>query len=121
MEKEIYLKLTEDEVETITMALHYQDERMSENCIKPVEPENADLITKIITQEGIICRPYVVVGVHDNDRIYIPKKIVVMATDVEDAIDTAKKKMKRTSEDAFTVKPEDVHEMTEDEFVVMEV
>lgn len=73
---------------------------------------------KIYHQEDTVCRPYVVVGVHDNGRQYLRKRVIVMAEDVESAIDYAREKLEKTSEDYFKVNPDDVHEMKDDEFSV---
>jgi len=116
MEKEVYLKLTEDDVVTITCALRSQYN--GGDNLNFIGSENDDLIAKIYSQEGTICRPFVVTGVHDNGASYINKKVVVMATNIEDAIDSAKNYLEKHSDDWFAVKPEDVHEMTDNEFIV---
>ena len=117
--KDVYLKLTPDEVATITYALRTQYD--NGDNLNFDGTENDELITKICAQEYSVQRPYVVVGVHDNGRRYIPKKVIVMAEDAESAIGYAKKKIENTSEDYFKVDPEKVHEMTEDEFSVEEL
>lgn len=114
--KEVYLKLTEDEVEDIKIALRSQ--YANSDNLNITGHENDELIQKIYSQEDTICRPYVVVGVHDNGRQYIPKRVIVMAEDAKWAIEYAKEKLEKTSEDVFRVKPEDVHEMQDDEFAV---
>jgi len=114
--KEIYLKLTEDEIEDVICALSSQYAH-SDN-INITGEENDELILKINLQKDSICRPYVVTGVHDNGCQYLNKRMVVMAEDAKWAIEYAKEKLEKTSEDVFKVKPEDVHEMAEDEFIV---
>lgn len=113
MENEIYLKLSKDDIETVKFALRSQSDNLNFDG-----SENDELITKIYCQEDTICRPYVVVGIHDNGRQYLKKRVIVMAEDDKSAIEYAKKKLERTSEDYFKVNPEDVHEMKDDEFFV---
>lgn len=114
--KELYLKLTQDEIDDIKCALRSQYE--GGDNINFTGHENDDLIQKIYNQEDTICRPYVVMGIHDNGRQHIKKRVIVMAEDAKWAIEYAKEKLEKTSEDVFKVNPEDVHEMTDDEFVV---
>lgn len=115
-EKEIYLKLTEDEADDVICALMSQW-RGGDN-INITGEENDELICKINCQKDSICRPYVVIGVHDDGRQYLKKRVVVMAESAKLAIEYAKEKLERTSEDVFKVNPEDVHEMRDDEFSV---
>lgn len=117
--KDLYLKLTPDEVEDIECALRSQ--YANSDNLNFTGHENDELIQKIYNQRDSICRPYVVVGVHDNGRRYTPKRVIVMAEDAKWAVEYAKEKLEKTSEDVFTVKPEDVHEMTDEEFAVEEI
>lgn len=118
MENEIYLKLSKDEIETIKYALNFQNDVYSSNSMNHDGSENENIVCKICCQEDTICRPYVVVGIHDDGRQYLKKRVIVMAEDADSAIDYARERLEKTSEDVFKVNPDDVHEMQDDEFSV---
>ena len=112
---EIYLRLTKDEIEDIKCALRSQYE--GGDNINFTGHENDDLIQKIYNQEDTICRPYVVKGVHHVDMLNLPTTVVVMAEDPKWAIEYAQEKLEKRDGGKFEANIEDVHEMTDDDFV----
>ena len=114
--KEIYLKLTKDEIETIKYALNFQNDVYSSNSLNHDGSENDDLVAKIYSQEDTICRPYVVSGKLFIDMFYAKMKVVVMAEDAESALEYAKENI-RNRGGFLTACIEDVHEMRDDEFL----
>jgi hypothetical protein len=116
--KEIYLKLTEDEIEDVLCALHSWNESYSSNCMNYDSSETDALIGKIFGQkDSTVCRPYVVSGVHNIDMLCLPTKMVVMAEEPQWAIEYAKEYVEKNQGGQFVIKEDDVHELADDEFL----
>lgn len=115
IERDYYLRLTKDEIETIKYAL--QTQYANSDNINFTGEENDDLVLKISLQTDSICRPYVVSGIHHVGVLNLPTKVVVMAEEPKWAIEYAKEKLERRDGGTFEANPEDVHEMSDDEFL----
>ena len=115
--KEVYLKLTDDEVDDVIWALHSQNEFGTSNFMNYDTSETDALMAKISEQkDGKVRRPFVVEGIHDNGSSYIRKKVVLMAYDEKEARAYARRHLEKHSDDCFKI--ESVREMTEDDAFV---
>jgi hypothetical protein len=112
--KDMYLRLTPDEVEDIKIALHSQYAN-SDNL--NFVHENDELVQKICNQENSICRPYVVQGTHYHNMLMMPRRIVVMAEDEKWAAEYAQEHVEKEG-GRFEVNH--VHVMRDDEFIFAE-
>jgi hypothetical protein len=116
--KEIYLKLTEDEVEDVISALHTQNDVYGSNSLGHDPTPTNELIAKIFMQKDpTVCRPYVVSGTHEVDMLRLPVKLVVMAEEPRWAIEYAQEHIEKNQGGRFIVNTESVHELADDEFV----
>ena len=120
MEKEIYLKLTDDEIEDVLCALRHRNDSFTSNSMNYDTSETDDLIQKIFGQKyRTVCRPYVVTGVHYHQMLKLPRRLVVMAEEPQWAIEYAKEHVEKEG-GTFNVNGDSVHEMREDEFIFAE-
>jgi hypothetical protein len=116
-EREYYLRLTKDEIETIKYALQTQYEGCDN--LNFDGSENDNLIAKINYQEDTIRRPYVVKGAHYHGMMIFPRRLVVMAEEPKWAIEYAKEHVEKEG-GTFNVDVDSVHEMRDDEFIFAE-
>ena len=115
--KEIYLKLTEDEVDDVLYALHAQNEFGTSNAMNYDTSDTDALTAKIYDQKcGKVRKPFLVDGVHDNGASYTKKKVILMAYDEEEARVYARRHLEKHSDDCFEIKS--VREMTEEDVLV---
>ena len=114
-EREFYLRLTEDEIETIKSAL-YSQYANSDN-LNFTGRENDDLVLKISLQKDSVCRPYIVNGIHHVNMMNFPTKVIVMAEEPKWAVEYAKEKLEKRDGGLFEANIEDVHEMSDDEWM----
>lgn len=120
MSKEIYLKLTEDEVEDVISALHHKNYSFMCSSTNYETAETNELIQKIFNQKyKTVCRPYIVKGTHCHQMLMMPRRLVVMAEEPKWAIEYAKEHVEKEG-GTFNVDVESVHEMVDDEFVFAE-
>lgn len=120
MEKEIYLKLTEDEIEDVIYALHHRNDSFTSNSMNYDTSETDSLIQKIFDQKyRTVRRPYVVSGTHYHQMLKLPRRLVVMAEEPKWAIEYAKEHVEKEG-GTFEVDANSVHEMGEDEIVFAE-
>lgn len=111
----VYLKLTPDEIEDIKIALRTQYE--GGDNINFTGNENDELIQKIYSQEGNICRPYIVKGTHYHQMLMMPRRLVVMAEEEKLAAEYATEHVEKEG-GRFEVNH--VHAMRDDEFIFAE-
>ena len=91
MKDEIYLKLTDDEIEDVLCALRHRNDSFTSNSMNYDTAETDDLIQKIFNQKcKTVRRPYVVSGIHCHPRLMLHRRLVVMAEDPKWAIEYAK-------------------------------
>ena len=115
--KEIYLKLTEDEVDDVLSALHSQNEFGTSNVMNYDTSDTDALMAKIYDQKcGKVRMPFVVEGVHDNGSSYTRKKVVLMAYDEREARAYARRRLEKHSDDCFKI--ETVRELAEEDVFV---
>lgn len=116
-ERDYYLRLTKDEIETIKYALRTQ--YAGGDNLNFDGHGNDNLIAKINGQEDAIRRPYVVKGAHYHGMMRFPRRLVVMAEEPKWAIEYAKEHVEKEG-GTFNVDIESVHELANDEFVFAE-
>lgn len=120
--REVYLKLTEDEVDDVLSALYSQNEFGTSNAMNYDTSDTDALMAKISDQkDGRVRRPFVVDGVHKCQMMLFNRRVIVMAEDAESAIEYSKEHVEKEDGGEFVVNPSGVHEMADDEVVVVEV